>query len=226
MEITALKVLFKRKWRNTKTYLRKNPTKTVLGIFLLLVSICLLIDNESKKVIVSSRQAAGVDFASKSQGGKVIKITNAKPKVVMTTYIFGIPIWHLYSDPNKMINNESEGRPFTFEGRSGTITLQMGKKMQVNSIQIVHLGKYISEGQISSAPKNIEVHGSDDGINYKTLTRFTYDIHRKEHAQTFVVDAFLMRVNYLKIIVLNNWGHPSETTIFNIKVFSECNKYK
>jgi hypothetical protein len=109
-------------------------------------------------------------------------------------------------------------KAYTFVGQCGNIIIQLGREIQVKHIQIESFGKVHSEESKLTSPKIIDFFVSLDGVNYKKLTSFRYDISN-ESLQTIKVDRSNgSKSKYIKVQIRSNYG-SNETNIHSIKVF-------
>ncbi|XP_058036453.1 SUN domain-containing protein 3 [Ahaetulla prasina] len=113
------------------------------------------------------------------------------------------------------------GNCWSFPGSQAETVLRLAKEIIPTAVTIQHISKKISPtDEISSAPKDFAIYGlkAEEEEEGTFLGQFTYDM------EGFLIQTFQLKnesselMRYIKLKVINNWGHPKYTCIYRLRV--------
>ncbi|XP_015266976.1 PREDICTED: SUN domain-containing protein 3, partial [Gekko japonicus] len=164
------------------------------------------------------------DYALESSGACIIQSrTTRSYRHEGGNYFCGpVKVLPFVRSPSLILQPErSPGNCWAFPGHQGEAVVKLATRIIPTAVTIDHISKNISPtGEISSAPKDFAVYGlkgkhEEDGT---FLGDFVYD------AEGHVIQTFKLKgnssesINYVKLKVLSNWGHPKYTCIYRFRV--------
>lgn len=115
------------------------------------------------------------------------------------------------------------GNCWSFPGNQGETVVRLSRNIIPKAVTIGHISKKVSPtGEISSAPKNFAIYAlEDENEELGTfLGQFVYNIEG-DFIQTFQLKYEPSSIRYVKLKVLNNWGHPKYTCIYRFRVHGD-----
>nr|XP_056713854.1 SUN domain-containing protein 3 [Euleptes europaea] len=135
------------------------------------------------------------------------------------------PILPFVKSPEVILQpNRSPGMCWSFPGTQGEVVVKLAMLILPTAITVDHISKNLSPtGEISSAPKDFTIYGLKDENeeNGIFLGQFVYNAEG-DIVQTFKLKGApserMSYINYVKLKVLSNWGHPNYTCIYRFRV--------
>ncbi|XP_061441783.1 SUN domain-containing protein 3 isoform X5 [Rhineura floridana] len=120
--------------------------------------------------------------------------------------------------------NYHPGNCWSFPGNRGETVVRLAKEIIPRAVTIEHISKKVSPtGEISSAPKDFAIYGLQEEKEEQGtfLGQFLYDTEG-DLIQTFQLKNESSEfMSYVKLNVLNNWGHPNYTCIYRFRVHGD-----
>ncbi|NXK53903.1 SUN3 protein, partial [Chauna torquata] len=173
-------------------------------------------------------QAQMPDYALKSSGSAVIhsktspSFWNTKRKIVFLL----LPVLNYVRSPEVILKPDSVlGDCWYFPGSQGEIFIKPYTAIVPRAFTIDHgiPGRTYHRDSIASAPKDLAVYGlkEEDEEQGMFLGEFTF-MAAQNPSQTFQVkNEHSGFVNYIRLQVLSNWGHPEYTCMYRIRLHGE-----
>ncbi|ETE63071.1 SUN domain-containing protein 3, partial [Ophiophagus hannah] len=154
-----------------------------------------------------------IDYALQSTGASIVQSRTTRS-------------YH-YPDGNYSWNYHL-GNCWSFPGSQAETVIRLAKEIIPTAVTIQHISKKVSPtDEISSAPKDFAIYGlkaaEEEGI---FLGQFTYDM------EGFLIQTFQLKnesselMRYIKLKVINNWGHPKYTCIYRLRVHGDLRASK
>ncbi|XP_060637513.2 SUN domain-containing protein 3 [Anolis sagrei] len=164
------------------------------------------------------------DYALKSAGASIVRSRTTrsyrhdKAKYFWKSFV----ILPFVKSPDVILEpNCYPGNCWPFPGNQGEIVVRLAREIILKAVTIEHISKKVSPtGEISSAPKDFVIYGlkEEEETEGTFLGHFVYDIEG-DIIQTFQLKNELPNfMGYIKLNVLNNWGHPNYTCIYRFRV--------
>ncbi|XP_063044114.1 SUN domain-containing protein 2-like [Engraulis encrasicolus] len=167
------------------------------------------------------------DYAMESLGARVIesRCSETHQTRPSCTSLFGIPLWRCdgSESPRTVIQPEVHpGKCWAFKGSEGFVTIALSLSVRVTHVSLEHIPRSLSPtGRIDSAPRDFVVYGLrgiDEQEEGDILGRFTYD-SEGQPIQTFQLPDSAKDVYHaVQLRVLSNWGNPTYTCVYRIRV--------
>ncbi|XP_026558108.1 SUN domain-containing protein 3 [Pseudonaja textilis] len=116
------------------------------------------------------------------------------------------------------------GNCWSFPGSEAETVIRLAKEIIPTAVTIQHISKKVSPtDEISSAPKDFAIYGLKEEVEEEGtfLGQFTYDM------EGFLIQTFQLKnesselTRYIKLKVINNWGHPKYTCIYRLRVHGD-----
>ncbi|XP_063160299.1 SUN domain-containing protein 3 [Candoia aspera] len=113
------------------------------------------------------------------------------------------------------------GNCWPFPGSQGEAVVRLAMEIVPRAVTIQHISKKVSPtGEISSAPKDFAIYGlkGENEEQGTFLGQFMFDMNG------YLIQTFQLKnessefMSYVKLKVLNNWGHPNYTCIYRFRV--------
>ncbi|KAM3821054.1 SUN domain-containing protein 3 [Vipera latastei] len=121
------------------------------------------------------------------------------------------------------------GNCWSFPGSQAETVIRLAKEIIPSAVTIQHISKKVSPtDKISSAPKDFAIYGlkAEEEKQGTFLGQFTYDM------EGFLIQTFQLKnesselMRYIKLKVINNWGHPKYTCIYRLRVHGDPSSSK
>ncbi|XP_039188053.1 SUN domain-containing protein 3 isoform X3 [Crotalus tigris] len=121
------------------------------------------------------------------------------------------------------------GNCWSFPGSQAETVIRLAKEIIPRAVTIQHISKKVSPtDKISSAPKDFAIYGlkAEEEKQGTFLGQFTYDM------EGFLIQTFQLKnesselMRYIKLKVINNWGHPKYTCIYRLRVHGDPSSSK
>ncbi|XP_062424475.1 SUN domain-containing protein 3-like [Rhea pennata] len=168
------------------------------------------------------------DFARKSSGATVIHSkTSASFRNTRGILSWaGLPLLHAMKSPEVILEPENHpGNCWSFPGSQGHVFIRLPKAIFPRAVTLEHISMRVSPGEnISSAPRDFAVYGmkAENEEQGLFLGEFTY--MAAEHPfQTFQLkNERSDSLQYVKLKVLSNWGHPEYTCVYRFRVHGDA----
>ncbi|KAL7976892.1 hypothetical protein Chor_008841 [Crotalus horridus] len=158
------------------------------------------------------------DYALQSAGATIVQSRTTRSYHYpdgnyswMSLIIFPFPSYHL-------------GNCWSFPGSQAETVIRLAKEIIPRAVTIQHISKKVSPtDKISSAPKDFAIYGlkAEEEKQGTFLGQFTYDM------EGFLIQTFQLKnesselMRYIKLKVINNWGHPKYTCIYRLRVHGD-----
>ncbi|KAF1462019.1 SUN domain-containing protein 3, partial [Pygoscelis antarcticus] len=167
------------------------------------------------------------DYALKSSGAAVIhsrtspSFRNTKGKV----FLYSLPVLDYVRSPDLLLEPENHpGNCWPFPGSQGHVFIKLPVPIIPRAVTMDHVSGTTFHGEsISTAPKDFAVYGMKEEHEEQGtfLGRFTF-LAALDPTQTFQLKEELSGfVNYLRLQVLSNWGHPDYTCLYRFRVHGD-----
>ncbi|PKK16923.1 SUN domain-containing protein 3-like [Columba livia] len=164
------------------------------------------------------------DYALKSAGAAVIhsrtspSLRDAKAKV----FLYSLPLMDYMRSPELILEPENHpGNCWPFPGSQGHVFIKLSVPVIPRAVTMDHVSGTASHGEsISGAPKDFAVYGFKEEHEEQGtfLGQFTF-LAALNPSQTFQLKNELPGVmNYIRLQVLSNWGHPDYTCLYRFRV--------
>ncbi|CAN0226550.1 unnamed protein product [Bubo scandiacus] len=115
----------------------------------------------------------------------------------------------------------SPGNCWSFQGHQGQVVIRLPARVRLTAVTVQHIYKDTSPSENdTNAPRDVAVFGVDaDGEEEVLLVTFTYNV-TKEAIQTFPLKTapFPRAFSRVKFLVKSNWGNPTYTCIYRVRV--------
>uniref|UniRef100_A0A803TN69 SUN domain-containing protein n=1 Tax=Anolis carolinensis TaxID=28377 RepID=A0A803TN69_ANOCA len=164
------------------------------------------------------------DYALKSAGASIVlsRTTRSYRHDRAKYFWMSFVIFPFVKSPDVILEpNCYPGNCWPFPGNKGEIVVRLAREIIPKAVTIEHISKKVSPtGEISSAPKDFVIYGlkEEEEKEGNFLGHFVYDIEG-DIIQTFQLKNELPNfMGYIKLNVLNNWGHPNYTCIYRFRV--------
>ncbi|KAG8139614.1 hypothetical protein E2320_002383 [Naja naja] len=150
-----------------------------------------------------------IDYALQSTGASIVQSRTTRS-------------YH-YPDGNYSWNYHL-GNCWSFPGSQAETVIRLAKEIIPTAVTIQHISKKVSPtDEISSAPKDFAIYGlkAEEEEEGTFLGQFTYDM------EGFLIQTFRLKnesselMRYIKLKVINNWGHPKYTCIYRLRVHGD-----
>ncbi|XP_071669746.1 SUN domain-containing protein 3-like [Patagioenas fasciata] len=172
-------------------------------------------------------QVPMLDYALKSAGAAVIHSTtspslrNANAKL----FLYSLPVMDYMRSPELILEPENHpGSCWPFPGSQGHEFIKLSMPVIPRAITMAHVSGTAFHGEsISGAPKDFAVYGfkEEDKEQGTFLGQFTF-LAALNPSQTFQLKNELPGVvNYIRLQVLSNWGHPDYTCLYRFRVHGD-----
>ncbi|XP_072296558.1 SUN domain-containing protein 2-like [Eucyclogobius newberryi] len=174
------------------------------------------------------------NFALESQGARVVHADpseqyRSRSQPPFLTFL-GIPILYTVYTPRTAIQGHTRllvpGQCWCFAGQQGELFISLSQPVIVSHVTLGHISRENSlNGLIHSAPQHFSVSGflSEDGVGTH-LGTFEYD-SEAEPFQTFELPSPKQTYRYVKLQILDNWGHQEYTCVYSFKVHGTIKQY-
>ncbi|XP_072705479.1 SUN domain-containing protein 3-like, partial [Ciconia boyciana] len=167
------------------------------------------------------------DYALKSSGAAVIhsrtspSFKNTKGKVLL----FSLPVLDYVRSPELILEPENHpGNCWPFPGSQGHVFIKLSVTIIPRAVTMDHVSGTTFHGDsISRAPKDFAVYGLKEEHEEQGtfLGQFTFQAVLNP-SQTFQLKNELSGfVNYIRLQVLSNWGHPDYTCLYRVRVHGD-----
>ncbi|PKK17328.1 SUN domain-containing protein 3-like [Columba livia] len=167
------------------------------------------------------------DYALKSAGAAVIhsrtspSLRNAKAKL----FFYSLPLMDYMRSPELILEPENyPGNCWPFPGSQGHVFIKLPVPVIPRAVTMDHVSGTAFHGEsISGAPKDFAVYGSKEEHEEQGtfLGQFTF-LAALNPSQTFHLKNELpVVVNYIRLQVLSNWGHPDYTCLYRFRVHGD-----
>ncbi|KAK2516031.1 SUN domain-containing protein 3-like [Columba livia] len=164
------------------------------------------------------------DYALKSAGAAVIhsrtspSFRNAKAKL----FFYSLPLMDYMRSPELILEPENyPGNCWPFPGSQGHVFIKLSMPVIPRAVTMDHVSGTAFHGEsISGAPKDFAVYGFKEEHEEQGtfLGQFTF-LAALNPSQTFQLKNELPGVvNYIRLQVLSNWGHPDYTCLYRFRV--------
>ncbi|XP_075777807.1 SUN domain-containing protein 3 isoform X2 [Pelodiscus sinensis] len=167
------------------------------------------------------------DYALKSAGASIIqsRTTRSYRHNGGKFFWLSFPMLVFVKSPEVILQPSNyPGDCWPFSGNQGETLIKLAMEIIPRAVTMEHISKKISPtGEISSAPKDFAVYGlkEEDEEQGTFLGQFLYN-HEGDLFQTFQLKNELPEfMRYVKLKVLNNWGHPEYTCIYRFRVHGD-----
>ncbi|XP_051840436.1 SUN domain-containing protein 3 [Antechinus flavipes] len=169
-------------------------------------------------------QVQMADYALKSAGASIVEAgtsesyKNNKAKL----YWHGIGFLSYEMPPDVILQPDVHpGKCWAFPGSKGHTTIKLVRKIIPTAVTMEHISEKISpSGNTHSAPKDFSVYGLKDECKGEEifLGQFMYN-KKGTTVQTFQLqNGVFESFPYVKLKILNNWGHPKYTCLYRFRV--------
>ncbi|XP_074995279.1 SUN domain-containing protein 3-like [Calonectris borealis] len=176
---------------------------------------------------VEESQAPMPDYALRSSGAAVIhsrtspSFRNTKGKV----FLFSLPVVDYMRSPEVILEPENHpGNCWPFPGSQGQVYIKLAAPIIPRAVSMDHVSGTAFHGDtISKAPKDFAVYGLKEEHEEEGtfLGQFTF-LAALNPSQTFQLKQELSGfVNYIRLQVLSNWGHPDYTCLYRFRVHGD-----
>ncbi|XP_064893770.1 SUN domain-containing protein 3 [Columba livia] len=167
------------------------------------------------------------DYALKSAGAAVIhsrtspSLRNAKAKL----FFYSLPLMDYMRSPELILEPENyPGNCWPFPGSQGHVFIKLPVPVIPRAVTMDHVSGTAFHGEsISGAPKDFAVYGFKEEHEEQGmfLGQFTFLVPLNP-SQTFQLKNELpVVVNYIRLQVLSNWGHPDYTCLYRFRVHGD-----
>ncbi|XP_065510686.1 SUN domain-containing protein 3-like, partial [Caloenas nicobarica] len=164
------------------------------------------------------------DYALKSAGAAIIRsrtsptLQTAKAKV----FLYSLPVMDYMRSPELILEPENHpGNCWPFPGSQGHVFIKLSVPVIPRAVTMDHVSGTAFHGEsLSSAPKDFAVYGFKEEHEEQGtfLGQFTF-LAPLNPSQTFQLKNELPGVvNYIRLQVLSNWGHPDHTCLYRFRV--------
>ncbi|XP_065509033.1 SUN domain-containing protein 3-like [Caloenas nicobarica] len=164
------------------------------------------------------------DYALKSAGAAIIRsrtsptLQTAKAKV----FLYSLPVMDYMRSPELILEPENHpGNCWPFPGSQGHVFIKLSVPVIPRAVTMDHVSGTAFHGEsLSSAPKDFAVYGFKEEHDEQGtfLGQFTF-LAPLNPSQTFQLKNELPGVvNYIRLQVLSNWGHPDHTCLYRFRV--------
>ncbi|XP_067173435.1 SUN domain-containing protein 3-like [Apteryx mantelli] len=185
-----------------------------------------LIDEALEKLEYNQVQMP--DFARKASGATIVhsKTSASFRNTKGILYWAGLPLLHSMKSPEVLLEPANQpGNCWSFAGSQGHVFIKLPKAIFPRAVTLEHISVRVSPGEnISSAPKDFAVYGmkAENEEQGLFLGEFTY--MAAEHAfETFQLkNERSDSIQYVKLEVLSNWGHPEYTCVYRLRVHGDA----
>ncbi|XP_039380399.1 SUN domain-containing protein 3 isoform X2 [Mauremys reevesii] len=167
------------------------------------------------------------DYALKSAGASIVQSRTTRSYHHNRGKFFWLsfPMLVFVKSPEVILQpNNYPGDCWPFPGSQGETVIKLAMEIIPRAVTMEHIPKKISPtGEISSAPKDFAVYGlkEEDEEQGTFLGEFIYNCEG-DLFQTFQLKNELSEfMRYVKLKVLNNWGHPEYTCIYRFRVHGD-----
>ncbi|XP_074842121.1 SUN domain-containing protein 3 [Carettochelys insculpta] len=167
------------------------------------------------------------DYALKSSGASIVQSRTTRSYRHNRGKFFWLsfPMLVFVKSPEVILQPKNyPGDCWPFPGSQGETVIKLAVEIIPRAVTMEHISKKISPtGEISSAPKDFTVYGlkEEDEEQGTFLGQFIYD-HEGDLFQTFQLKNELSEfMRYVKLKVMNNWGHPEYTCIYRFRVHGD-----
>ncbi|KAK2525017.1 hypothetical protein Q9233_009064, partial [Columba guinea] len=164
------------------------------------------------------------DYALKSAGAAIIlsktspSLRTAKAKV----FLYSLPVMDYMRSPELILEPDNHsGNCWPFPGSQGHVFIKLSMPVVPRAVTMAHVSGTAFHGEsISGAPKDFTVYGFKEEHEEQGtfLGQFTF-LAALNPSQTFQLKNKLLGVvNYIRLQVLSNWGHPDYTCLYRFRV--------
>ncbi|XP_064898771.1 SUN domain-containing protein 3-like [Columba livia] len=167
------------------------------------------------------------DYALKSAGAAVI---HSKTSPSFRTgkakfFLYSLPVMDYMRSPELILEPDNHpGNCWPFPGSQGHVFIKLSMPVIPRAITMDHVAGTAFHGEsISGAPKDFAVYGfkEEHEEQGKFLGQFTF-LAALNPSQTFQLKNELPGVvNYIRLQVLSNWGHPDYTCLYRFRVHGD-----
>ncbi|XP_059690698.1 LOW QUALITY PROTEIN: SUN domain-containing protein 2-like [Gavia stellata] len=176
---------------------------------------------------LEEKQVPMPDYALKSSGAAVVhsrtspSFRNRKGKV----FLYSLPVLDYLRSPDVILEPENHpGNCWPLAGSQGHVLIRLSVPIVPRAVTVDHVsGTMFHRDSISRAPKDFAVYGLKEEQEEQGtfLGRFTF-LAMLNPTQTFQLKNELSGfVNYIKLQVLSNWGHPDYTCLYRFRVHGD-----
>ncbi|XP_059690579.1 LOW QUALITY PROTEIN: SUN domain-containing protein 3-like [Gavia stellata] len=176
---------------------------------------------------LEEKQVPMPDYALKSSGAAVVhsrtspSFRNRKGKV----FLYSLPVLDYLRSPDVILEPENHpGNCWPLAGSQGHVLIRLSVPIVPRAVTVDHVsGTMFHRDSISRAPKDFAVYGLKEEQEEQGtfLGRFTF-LATLNPTQTFQLKNELSGfVNYIKLQVLSNWGHPDYTCLYRFRVHGD-----
>ncbi|XP_065713867.2 SUN domain-containing protein 3-like [Patagioenas fasciata] len=167
------------------------------------------------------------DYALKSAGAAIIysktspSLRNAQAKI----FVYSLPLMDYMRSPELILEAENHpGNCWPFPGSQGHVFIKLSMPLIPRAVTMDHVSGTAFHGEsISGAPKDFAVYGFKEEHEEQGmfLGQFTF-LAALYPSQTFQLKNELPGVvNYIRLQVLSNWGHPDYTCLYRFRVHGD-----
>nr|XP_009682821.1 PREDICTED: uncharacterized protein LOC104150330 [Struthio camelus australis] len=181
-----------------------------------------LIDEALEKL--EYNQVGMPDYARKSSGATVMhsKTSGSLRNTRGRLFWAGLPLLHSMKSPEVILEPENHaGNCWSFPGSQGHVVIKLPRAIFPQAVTLEHISVRVSPGEnISSAPRDFAVYGmkAESEEQGTFLGEFTY-VAAEHPFQTFQLQNERSDfIQYVKLKVLSNWGHPEYTCVYRFRV--------
>ncbi|XP_064898768.1 SUN domain-containing protein 3-like [Columba livia] len=167
------------------------------------------------------------DYALKSAGAAVI---HSKTSPSFRTgkakfFLYSLPVMDYMRSPELILEPDNHpGNCWPFPGSQGHVFIKLSMPVIPRAITMDHVSGTAFHGEsISGAPKDFAVYGFKEEHEEQGtfLGQFTF-LAALNPSQTFQLKNELPGVvNYIRLQVLSNWGHPDYTCLYRFRVHGD-----
>ncbi|XP_062424476.1 SUN domain-containing protein 3-like [Rhea pennata] len=167
-----------------------------------------------------------VAYLSSLQSCKIAKAQTQGPSTRGILFWAGLPLLHAMKSPEVILEPKNHpGNCWSFPGSQGHVFIRLPKAIFPHAVTLEHISVRASPGEnISSAPRDFAVYGmkAENEEQGLFLGEFTY--MAAEHPfQTFQLkNECSDSLQYVKLKVLSNWGHPEYTCVYRFRVHGDA----
>ncbi|XP_068789843.1 SUN domain-containing protein 3 [Struthio camelus] len=185
-----------------------------------------LIDEALEKL--EYNQVGMPDYARKSSGATVMhsKTSGSLRNTRGRLFWAGLPLLHSMKSPEVILEPENHaGNCWSFPGSQGHVVIKLPRAIFPQAVTLEHISVRVSPGEnISSAPRDFAVYGmkAESEEQGTFLGEFTY-VAAEHPFQTFQLQNERSDfIQYVKLKVLSNWGHPEYTCVYRFRVHGDA----
>ncbi|XP_062507474.1 klaroid protein-like isoform X2 [Corticium candelabrum] len=172
----------------------------------------------------SADQTGKADFALESGGGSIIDSRTSPTYNSGSTFVtvYGLQLWSVVNPPRTVIQPGAlPGQCWAFTGNNGSIVIRLSNTVLITGFTYEHVPANLTNGDLSSTPKDILVYGLDDerDENGTRLSSYKY-LTEASSLQYFPVEEaeVVHSFRYVLLNVLTNYGNDDYTCLYRFRV--------